>query len=1029
MDGFRDGEDRRRPTPPEPRPDAGSASADRLEEVGDLHFHAAAYRSAVDYYRSALRALTKDRNDAGVRSLELHVKLSDCCRLQGLFDEAAHELEAARAAAPAGAAVDLAALDVRLARVRQAQGRFDASIDLASKAFQVLSLTDRHQDVGAALMALGVANACTGRVVKAREFFEDALSTYRRIGDAVSQAHALNNLALLAKRACRWTRALQLYERAAELFAKHGAAYESDVLLLNIAVLHRKTGRRTEARATAERGLQRARSRGDQADLTRLLLLMGQIDIDDERLAAAERHLLEAKVLAERQEMVRELALADEFLGDLMRAAGRPGEAAANYDLALERARSISVDNDIVTEVLRRQAELAVESEDPTAALDLVEAGLAAAESAGEEFERGHLHRVRARAFERSGDPVAAAVAYREAVEVFRQQRSAHETCATLLALAELHLACGGSEAALRAREHVREALHLEDIEGSLDSESLYSALIRSEIALGHHDEAMIALFELERRVDGHDREAAMRVRRLRQEIEGRMAEDAVRAGSVWRDLQDRSDRMLDLEVEADGSAAALEDLLVDTVEGLEGARGLLAVRSARGRVDILARSGLTKAVARELAARALDLVGNNGDSASPRVWTDATHDDDWYGVGADGRGPLRAAVVFGLGDRGAGIEAVLYVDRDVDTEVEAAFGAEALAVASNAAERLRELFVQRGGVTTGPTTLPLDGRVGRVVSQSPKLAEVLDLCAKVAPSPYTVLLTGETGTGKGLLARVIHDASGRHDRPLVLVNCAAIPESLLESELFGHVRGAFTGADRDKEGLIRSADRGTLFLDEIGKMPLPMQAKLLHFLDDRHVRPVGGRQSQVVDVRVICATKRDLRAMVESGEFLEDLFYRLMDFPIDVPPLRARGDDVILLAQHFLERSAAELGRPVARLTRGAATRLRAHDWPGNVRELEKVIRRAVVLAGDEEYVRECHLPVDVRESTTEVEDLREESWDVPLREQIADLERRVIAASLAAANWNRSQVARQLQISYPTLLQKIRAYRLSPD
>jgi sigma-54-dependent transcriptional regulator len=259
-----------------------------------------------------------------------------------------------------------------------------------------------------------------------------------------------------------------------------------------------------------------------------------------------------------------------------------------------------------------------------------------------------------------------------------------------------------------------------------------------------------------------------------------------------------------------------------------------------------------------------------------------------------------------------------------------------------------------------------------------------------------------------------------------VVVNCAAIPETLLESELFGHVRGAFTGADRAKQGLIMAAERGTLFLDEVGKMPLPMQAKLLQFLDDHKVRPVGSTEAVDVDVRVICASKRDLEGMVRDEDFLEDLYYRLLDFPIEVPPLRDRGDDVGLLAEVFIERACARIEREPLRLTRSALARLRSYSWPGNVRELEKVITRAVLMASDDDRIRDRHLSEPLQRGGRDRELPSEGEGERPLREQVMELERRAVRSALESAGWNRSAAARQLRISYPTLLQKIRNFNL---
>jgi PAS domain S-box-containing protein len=234
----------------------------------------------------------------------------------------------------------------------------------------------------------------------------------------------------------------------------------------------------------------------------------------------------------------------------------------------------------------------------------------------------------------------------------------------------------------------------------------------------------------------------------------------------------------------------------------------------------------------------------------------------------------------------------------------------------------------------------------GEIIGESDALFSVLDDVRRVAETHATVLLLGETGTGKELFARAIHEGSPRADRPLVRVNCAAIPGTLVESELFGHEKGAFTGATSRRRGRFALADRGTLFLDEVGELPLEVQAKLLRVLQDGDLEPVGGEKTRKVDVRVIAATNRDLSAAVREGRFREDLFYRLAVFPVEVPPLREREDDVVLLAQAFLERFSRTLGRDVAPLTPADEARLRVYPWPGNVRELQNVIERAVITA-----------------------------------------------------------------------------------
>jgi DNA-binding NtrC family response regulator len=231
-------------------------------------------------------------------------------------------------------------------------------------------------------------------------------------------------------------------------------------------------------------------------------------------------------------------------------------------------------------------------------------------------------------------------------------------------------------------------------------------------------------------------------------------------------------------------------------------------------------------------------------------------------------------------------------------------------------------------------------------LGESPAMREVYSMIERVAPSSVDVLVTGETGTGKELVARAIHTQSRRAAGPFVPVDCGAIPDALLESELFGHERGAFTGADARRIGLVEFADGGTLFLDEVGELPLPLQAKLLRVLQERRVRRVGARQETAVDVRVVAATSRPIDAMVADGSFRRDLFYRINVVRIDLPPLRARGDDIGLLAEHFANRAAQEMGRPVGGLSTDVYQVLKSYHWPGNVRELQNVVRRAMALA-----------------------------------------------------------------------------------
>ena len=306
------------------------------------------------------------------------------------------------------------------------------------------------------------------------------------------------------------------------------------------------------------------------------------------------------------------------------------------------------------------------------------------------------------------------------------------------------------------------------------------------------------------------------------------------------------------------------------------------------------------------------------------------------------------------------------------------------------------------------------------IVGKSEPMLKIFDLVAQVANSRSTVLLQGESGTGKEVIAKAIHLNSPRNERPFVPVNTGSMPTDLLESTLFGHVKGAFTSAIASKKGLFEVADKGTLFLDEIATMGMETQAKILRVLQDRKFMHLGGIQEVQVDVRIVAATNVDLRQMVREGRFREDLFYRLNVISIELPPLRQRKEDVPLLAEHFLKKYAEENDRPVRRITPEALRPLMAYSWPGNVRELENVIERAVVLSLGPEITLDL-LP-DSLLGRGSAFTLHDPPPEASLFEIVEDVERRVITDMLEKCNWNQTEAAEHFKVPLSTLNQKIR-------
>jgi two-component system nitrogen regulation response regulator GlnG len=343
------------------------------------------------------------------------------------------------------------------------------------------------------------------------------------------------------------------------------------------------------------------------------------------------------------------------------------------------------------------------------------------------------------------------------------------------------------------------------------------------------------------------------------------------------------------------------------------------------------------------------------------------------------------------------------------------------------------ERAVERNQLRSRIDELKRQGPGGSLVERmggSPAIAQVIQQVAQVAESNFTVLVQGETGTGKELVARAIHQQSPRRPAPFVAVDCGAIPETLVEAELFGHERGAFTGAQTRREGHFQLAKGGTLFLDEIGNVPVGTQAKLLRAIEQREIHPLGSARAAAVDVRIIAATNADLAEAVKAGRFRADLYYRLGEFTITLPPLRSRREDIAHLAQRFLDEVSMELKRPVRRLADDAMQALLRHDWPGNVRELRNVVRKAALVAAD--VVTAAHLPAlgppagpRPRAASASAGE------DLSLRE-VAELaaveaERELIRHALQVTKGNKSQAARLLRTDYTTLHAKMKRYSIS--
>jgi Nif-specific regulatory protein len=343
--------------------------------------------------------------------------------------------------------------------------------------------------------------------------------------------------------------------------------------------------------------------------------------------------------------------------------------------------------------------------------------------------------------------------------------------------------------------------------------------------------------------------------------------------------------------------------------------------------------------------------------------------------------------------------------------------------VANQVAGLQEDLALQRHLVSQGMIPGKGDGpeHFG-IVAASKSMRLVLQQVGQVGPSRATVLLRGESGTGKELLAEAIHAVSPRKEKPLVKLNCAALPADLVESELFGHQKGAFTGAVANKKGLFEVAAGGTLFLDEIGELSLDAQAKVLRAIQEKEIQRIGSEQTLHVDVRLICATNRALESLLEEGRFREDLYYRINVFPIFIPPLRERRHDVLPLAEHFLQDFNREYAKDVRRISSSAIDLLSQYHWPGNVRELRNCLERAVLIC-DEEVIRTYHLPPTLQTAESSATDT-----DLSFGEAVNRFEMELLVDALKKSRGNMLQAARDLKSSYRVINYKVKKYKLDP-
>lgn len=990
------------------------------EELGDMHLATENYSVALEYYEKSLQK-THVSSTKSSDLVRIYQKISDCYRKKGLLREAMNFLQSAQSHCEEGNEIGRGTIAYRRGIILYERGDVQRALRQACEAYRILRMSDEHREVANTQLLIANCYSRLGRIDEAEQYYLDALSSFRRIEDTVGEAYVLNNLGLFHKNACRWGRSLSFLNRALEICDELGLTQHRVRVKLNLGIVYLKKRDFAQAVSTFTSARSMAKRIGDDLKYTKATLMLGVAETRLGNLAAAEKHLLEARVLAERRSYGREVTLADEFIGDLMVERGDLSGALQNYTVALSGAKKIYPEGDVVAEVLRRLAQVFLLQRKPQDALSTGERALQIAEKCGEVHEIGFIKRTIGLAYALLKKTTEAEKFITAGVATFVEVNNPYEANRTNYLMGECLLKQKDRTALLKARKLLNDTLpFLERNEEYGDLAEGHFLLAKIEWELRNRDECLLHMYESQRLAEDLNRNNLLRrLRRMRRNIENEVAETLLPSTT-------RMDHPAELPAFLSKDPhlkSYLEDLLSDLMDKLSAGYGFVTLYNGGGRrrdVKILARRGISAESTEKLTEWFMqreDVV------LSERVLiTDTGHDRRTAGI-RDLLPGCKAPVFFQPICNGAtplGLFFFQYRSRG-DEPPRLGSSVDIAAMYAGFIEFLVRGFSGDGDSSPRRTGSDRKGDFRRIITRNDRMLKVLNLAERVADSDSTVLLMGETGTGKGLIAQAIHRLSPRRRKKFVHVNCAALPETLLESELFGHVKGSFTGAVSDKKGLLAEADGGTVFLDEIGKTSLPLQGKLLQFLDTKQVRPVGSNAMFDVDVRLIFASKVDLLSLCREGRMLEDFYYRINDFPLIIPPLRERDEDIHLLANHCLKLFCEEMGKKALGFTEDAMSCLVDCKWPGNVRELEKVIRRAILLAGDSRLITPNELAFEP-----------EKMGEIPvhnrmnLPQRIKRLEKRVISEALARNQWNRSITARELGISYPTLLKKINDYDL---
>jgi Nif-specific regulatory protein len=883
-------------------------------------------------------------------------------------------------------------------------GRYQEALAEGKKAYRIFRNTLENKKIAQTLYVLGKTYIRLGDSKNAEAELRDAIATYRRIEDHDGIIDSYNKLANIYFIRSEFTRSIEYLNESIQICKKVQNQRLMAQLLANVAVVYTRAGELSSAETNILSAIKIHKEQKDQINLARCYLSLGYIRFLKRNFSQAENSFSLSLALIQDNNLIRELAIYHEYLGELLFEKGEADKAEKHYREAIQIGEKIAPDGDIINQSFRLLAELQISKNQLEAALNSSQKSLKVSLALHSKLEEGAIYRVLGQIHTKKEEKVEATRNFLKGIELFREIGAKYELARTMLEAARSRLFDYQENLNyLRECERIFEKLKIPYWLGltlihRAEVQLLNNSFDQSVFSL---DQAQKIFSELE------DQNHLDQIVSLRDKVEKAISEKSLSVDNEYRLFR----RYLS-EGEYQGlQAGSLKESLEILTKRIAADRGFIVLNNKDEDFSISSAYNFDMDDAAEIFSE----ISQTEKLEKPLIQTNAQMENG---------NPIQSIICVPL-KTGEKIDGYLYLDRVTNGEQSSAFNQNQLnfAVAFADVIALKLVEIQKKKLEEDnlrlKEQLQLTYCFPKVITQNSDMLKILWKLKQVKDSSISIMLEGDTGTGKDLLAKAIHYSSNRSDKKFVPVNCAALPESLLESELFGHRKGAYTGAAFDKRGLLEEADEGTLYLDEVGDMHPSTQIKLLRALEDKEVTRLGETKPRKIDIRIISATNKNMKDEVQNGGFRMDLFYRLNAIHIKLPPLKDRREDIPVLVDHFIKTYSDKPSR-FSHLIPLILELFANYEWPGNVRELENEVKRLLAFNRDTSTPR-----LDIlSDKFTIPSDLKSDK--LSLYDRVALWERQYIIKALIDNNWVKKTTAEALHIPESSLRFKMKQYKI---